>query len=63
LAIITLFAGLLNLAITFWLLKSNGLIGAGQAFMVTQFIFFLATWALAQRCHPMPWLRALRMYP
>lgn len=63
LAIITLFAGLLNLAITFWLLKSNGLIGAGQAFMVTQFIFFLGTWALAQRCHPMPWLRALRMYP
>jgi O-antigen/teichoic acid export membrane protein len=60
LAMITLASGLLNVAVTYWLLKSEGLIGAGQAFMITQFVFFLATWALAQRCRPMPWLRALR---
>jgi O-antigen/teichoic acid export membrane protein len=59
LAVITLATGLLNVAITYWLLKSKGLIGASQAFMVTQFIFFLGTWVLAQRCRPMPWLRAL----
>jgi O-antigen/teichoic acid export membrane protein len=60
LAIITLASGLLNVGVTYWLLNSEGLIGAGHAFMITQFIFFLGTWALAQRCRPMPWLRALR---
>jgi hypothetical protein len=34
--------------------------GAAQAYAITQGLMFFATWALAQKVHPMPWLRALR---
>jgi O-antigen/teichoic acid export membrane protein len=55
LAVITFAAGLFNVGATFVLLKHNGLVGAGQAFMLSQALTFLGTWWLAQRVHPMPW--------
>jgi hypothetical protein len=63
LAMLTVSVGLVNLAITFWLLKQHGLVGAGQAFMVTQILFFLGAWTLAHRCRPMPWFKALIFDP
>lgn len=59
LALITLFAGLLNVAISYALLKHNGLVGAAQAFMLAQATLFLGGWWLAHRCRPMPWGKAL----
>lgn len=63
LAMVTITAGLANVAITYCLLKQRGLVGAAQAFMITQFLFFICTWALAQRCRPMPWLKAIGFDP
>jgi O-antigen/teichoic acid export membrane protein len=63
LALLTMSAGLANLTITFWLLRLRGLVGAGEAFMVTQLLFFLGAWALAHRCRPMPWFRAFSFDP
>ncbi|GAC1433690.1 MAG: oligosaccharide flippase family protein [Burkholderiaceae bacterium] len=60
LAVITLSSGLLNIAISYWLLKTRGLEGAGQAFLIAQAVLFLGTWWLSQRSRPMPWLLALR---
>ncbi|MBR1363431.1 oligosaccharide flippase family protein [Bradyrhizobium ottawaense] len=59
LAMVTIPAGIANITITYYLLKHRGLIGAAQAFMITQLLFFIGTWALAQRSRPMPWLKAL----
>ncbi|KQT13078.1 hypothetical protein ASG57_34510 [Bradyrhizobium sp. Leaf396] len=63
LAIVTVSAGLANIAITYCLLKQSGLVGAAQAFMITQLLFFIGTWVLAQRCRPMPWLKAIGLDP
>jgi O-antigen/teichoic acid export membrane protein len=60
LAVITLTSGLLNVAISYWLLKTRGLEGAGQAFLMAQIVLFLGTWWLSNRSRPMPWLQALR---
>jgi O-antigen/teichoic acid export membrane protein len=60
LAIITLSCGLLNVAISYWLLRTRGLEGAGQAFMIAQALLFLGTWWLSNRSRPMPWWQALQ---
>lgn len=60
LALITLISGFINIALMFILVGCNGIAGAGQAFMLTQALSFLGTWWLAQKFHPMPWLKALR---
>lgn len=60
LPIVTLGSGLVNIPLMFILVELNGLVGAGQAFMLTQFLCFVGTWWLAHKVHPMPWLAALR---
>ena len=60
LAFVTFTCGILNVPLMFLLVGHNGIIGAGQAFMLTQALSFLATWWLAHKLHPMPWLKALR---
>jgi len=60
LAGVSLTAGAVNLALTWWWVRVDGVVGAGRAFVVSQAVLFLGTWALAQTAHPMPWLSALR---
>jgi O-antigen/teichoic acid export membrane protein len=60
LAFVTLVVGLVNIPLMFILVEQNGIIGAGQAFMLTNAFSFIATWWLAQKIHPMPWLKAFR---
>jgi O-antigen/teichoic acid export membrane protein len=60
LAIITLTCGLLNVAISYWLLRTRGLEGAALAFMIAQTALFLGTWWLSNQSRPMPWLQAFR---
>ena len=61
LAYLTFFTGLVNIPLMFILVEKNGITGAGQAFMVTNALSFMGTWWLAQKLHPMPWLKALRV--
>ena len=58
LAAITFVVGLINIPLMIFLVDQNGLVGAAQAFMLTQVLSFLGTWALAHKVHPMPWLSA-----
>jgi len=60
LALVTISCGFAGVAITYELVRLNGIMGAAQAYAITQGLMFVATWALAQKVHPMPWLRALR---
>lgn len=55
LSLITLGAGTLNVMLNFILVKQNGLVGAGQAFLLSHVLTFLGTWWLASRIQPMPW--------
>jgi O-antigen/teichoic acid export membrane protein len=59
LAVVTAAVGLLNVPLTIALVNMNGVAGAGQAFVLTQLASFVGTWWLANRTHPMPWLRAV----
>jgi O-antigen/teichoic acid export membrane protein len=61
LAIITFFSGIANIPLMFILVDHNGIAGAAQAFMLTNALNFIGTWWLAQKLHPMPWLKALRL--
>jgi O-antigen/teichoic acid export membrane protein len=59
LAVVTFSSGVFNIIATFLLIKVNGIIGAAQAFMLSQAMIFFCTWWLAQRLRPMPWRTAL----
>jgi O-antigen/teichoic acid export membrane protein len=59
LALVTFASGVFNIFATYFLVKLNGVIGAAQAFMLSQAMIFFSTWWLAQRVRPMPWRTAL----
>jgi O-antigen/teichoic acid export membrane protein len=60
LAVVTFATGLINIPLMYVLVKRNGIVGAGQAFLLTQLLCFVGTWLVAQRVHPMPWLAGLK---
>lgn len=60
LAFVTFVSGMVNIPLMFIFVEHNGIAGAGQAFMLTHALMFVGTWWLAQKVHPMPWLKALR---
>lgn len=60
LSMITLSVGAFNIALTWWLVKQRGAVGAAQAFAVSQFLLFVCTWYAASRFCPMPWGQGLR---
>lgn len=59
LALVTLACGAFNVIATWYLIGANGVVGAAQAFMLSQALLFIGTWWLSHRAHPMPWRRAL----
>lgn len=60
LALITFLSGVFNIGITYYLLKTNGLVGAAQGFMLSQATTFFGTWWLAQKSRPMPWVAMVK---
>ncbi len=60
LATVTFVSGAVNVVAALILVRSNGLVGAAQAAVIGKAVLFAATWWLSDRCHPMPWGRALR---
>jgi O-antigen/teichoic acid export membrane protein len=57
LAIITFVVGILNVPITFYLVKLYGEVGAAQSFLIVNILSFLFTWILSARVYPMNWRR------
>lgn len=60
LSIASVSVGLLNLAASYHLVRAHGAVGAAQAYAASQFLLFMAIWAVSHRCYPMPWRAALR---
>ena len=59
LAIITFVVGILNVPITFYLVKLNGEVGAAQGFMIINMLMFLFTWILSAKVYPMNWRKGI----
>lgn len=55
LAGVTFGSGLFHVAATYYLLSTNGLVGAAQAFMLSQAVMFVSAWWVAHKSRPMPW--------
>lgn len=59
LAVLTFAVGSLNIGLTVALVGQWGILGAAQAYAITQGMSFLGTWYLAQKAYPLPWLRSM----
>jgi O-antigen/teichoic acid export membrane protein len=62
-ATLTLSAGAINVALNFWLIPINGIMGAAQATTLSFLVVAVASFTFAQRLHPMPWRDGLRRIP
>ncbi|MBF4521099.1 oligosaccharide flippase family protein [Acinetobacter towneri] len=56
LAIITFISGLINIPLTYMLVKHYGVEGAAYSFLCVQVLFFMSVWYLSAKVYPMPWL-------
>ena len=59
LAIITFVVGILNVPITFYLVKLNGEVGAAQGFLIVNILSFLFTWVISAKVYPMNWRKGI----
>ncbi|RUO30002.1 polysaccharide biosynthesis protein [Aliidiomarina sedimenti] len=57
LSTITIFCGLLNVALLFVLIGYAGLIGAAWAYCISKFVQWIVTWLVASRMVSMPWFK------
>lgn len=55
--IVTLLSGLLNIPMTYFLVKQFGIIGAAISFLIVKILSFLGSWILSHKLHPMPWFQ------
>jgi O-antigen/teichoic acid export membrane protein len=55
LAAVTITVALINIPLTYALIKINGGIGAAQGTAIALGLSFLFTWIVSQRVYPMPW--------
>ncbi len=53
--IVTIFSGLLSLLLNYIFIKHYGAVGAAIAFMCTYIVYFIITWAVANKVCKMPW--------
>lgn len=56
LAMITFTSGLVNIPLTYMLVKYYGIEGAAYSFLCVQVLFFMSVWYLSAKVYPMPWL-------
>lgn len=56
LAYVTFTTAALHVTLSYFLILSNGAIGAAQAMSISFFVTFIATWILSSRVYKMPWM-------
>lgn len=57
---LSLAAGVITVATTWFLIKDHGIAGAAQGFMIGQALLFFGAWFIANYCYQMPWLHILK---
>lgn len=61
LSIVTISSGLINVALLFLLIGPYGLMGAGLAYAMSNFLMFLLAWFVSMRVYSMPWFSFSKM--
>lgn len=61
-AFVTIFVGMLNIPLNYFLIREFNAIGSGMAFAGSFFLWFLFTWILSSRLYPMPWFKLFSGY-
>lgn len=56
----TVLTAVINLILTYVLIRMNGPVGAAQATLISWLLLFLATWIYSARIYPMPWFNFVR---
>lgn len=59
LSLVTVSSGIINIILLFLLIEPYGLVGAGIAYAVSNFVMFLLAWITSSKLHNMPWFSAL----
>ncbi|WP_417797218.1 lipopolysaccharide biosynthesis protein [Stutzerimonas nitrititolerans] len=59
LARLTIFCGIVNVPLTYYMVDGFGLLGAAWSFVLIQTLFFIGAWFMAQKFYPLPWMRLL----
>lgn len=57
---VTLVAGLANLGLCYLLISLFGVIGAAQAYLISQIISYILAWYFGNKLIPMPWFKKLK---
>lgn len=52
---ITLINGVINVPLTYYMVKINGIVGASQSFAIILFSMFIMTWIVSKQIYKMPW--------
>ncbi|MBV6493602.1 MAG: hypothetical protein LDLANPLL_01625 [Turneriella sp.] len=55
LSALTFVSGVINIPLTYFMVKGYGIRGAAYSFLIVQVITFLATWYLSAKVYRMPW--------
>jgi len=55
LAIISFFVGIVNVPLTYFFVRLNGIVGASISYMLSMILMFLLTWFLSIKVYSMPW--------
>lgn len=56
---ITMYGGIVNVVLCYLLITLVGVLGAAQAFMISQLITYLLAWYYGNKMFPMPWFKLL----
>lgn len=59
LSILTISVGIITICLSYYLLNTQGIVGAAKAFMYGQLLMFLVTWLMSAYFYKMPWLSAI----
>lgn len=60
LSFVTVFSGVINIALLLLLVKNMGIIGSGLAFVLSKAVQFSLTWVLSYRTVNMPWFESMK---
>ena len=54
-------SSLIHIALFYYFIKINSIVGAAQANLISFLLTFLVVWYLSHKVYPMPWLKIFKL--
>lgn len=61
LSYVTFLSSLIHIALFYYFIKINSIVGAAQANLISFLLTFLVVWYLSHKVYPMPWLKIFKL--